>query len=700
MKRNISESSFTTGSELLSVTEQLEYHDGNDNSFTLETESRDNNNEEDDFLSDIEWEEVPLQVNCNQPISKDDDIISITIDSPDSLAPKKRKLDDESLRKRMQTNELKKLYFNFNIITMPFFINILRQRSIWLDDLRLNRRLKRSVPKLITKKFIALNTTNEPKFETTLKTLLIGLVLWFRANYKINSNGFRQHPYRLLALDTLKNNKKKNAIKQFNNLLHQEDKYYGSRPKLDNENLLDNVRQLSREKTSNRDNLAIFFLIILQNLLDSKDFKLSLCFALPLLNYEIDYNVKLSSLFQVPNKFDTDYLHPYFWIELEPSSRLSDKIYIIDPISHINENELVICCNRNEPIKCFQPPSISSQNFTYVVVMDPQTKLIKDISPRYIKNLSYRYFDLRLHRNIKLYSAQFKLFIWFNRCLTKYNKNMNVAQDELTKNTNLLIELSQKNITLPKTIKELQKSNNFVVPSLLKKNEYINPNSTPLCLWNYNNESEPLFWKSQILLLKSRQHWKILGRDVIPNCQPIKTKKYKPLSKPHGKKSQWQINSQYEIKELYSWDQTTETPPLPTTYVDANGLKCKIEDVNFYRNNFGHVEIYLEKLKPDGFAIINTSNNDNKSMINEYNRKNKDKIRYLDIVSGFDFKQKPGYVVPIINSILLHDRDYARATSLFESEKERKGLKQWHTLIRRMGIKDRLDTIYEDSNKE
>lgn len=684
-------------SSSLFVSNDYEFDSESENGFSMENEIVGNDSDENEMLSDIEWEEVPLKNTNNDEINKND-IISFTIDSSIIPTSKKRKVESQSLKKRLKTNELKKLYFHFNIITMPFFINVLKQRSFWLNDIRLNRRLKRSVPKLITKKFKALENIEANKSEKTLKTLLIGLILWFRAHYKINSNGFRQNPYRLLSLEYLKDDKKKSIINQFNILLNEQNKYYGSRPQLDNDNFIDNIREFAKKKMTNRDTLVFFFLIILQNLIDTSKFKLSLCFALPLLDYEIDFNSNTNKLAQVPNKFDSDYLQPYFWIELEQMNDPYNKIYVIDPIAHIHEKEMVIACTKHEPVKYFESPNISSQKFSYVIAIDCKTKFIKDVSPRYIKNLSYRYFNLQLHKNIKLYSPQFKLFKWFNKCLDKFNKDAITSEAETINNRKLLEKLSERNISFPTTIKELQKSNNFIIPTMLKNIEYINPSSIPLCLWNYANRSEPLFWKDQILLLKSKQHWNILGRDIIEGVKPIKTKKYKPINtNNNGGKSKlnWHIDSQYEIKELFSWDQTKETPPFPSTYTDDSGIERKINDVDFYKNRFGHIEIYLEKMKPEGFTIIKINNNRKRTIINQYNRKHKDKIKYIEVVSGFNFKERPGYVVPIINSILMTDQDFHRAKKVFHDIKEKQALKEWNSLIKRIIIKDRLDSTYD-----
>ena len=98
-------------------------------------------------------------------------------------------------------------------------------------------------------------------------------------------------------------------------------------------------------KTANRDILTLFFFIILENVLPGPK-KLYLCFALPLHDYDIRCNkVKWQiehGIGKVPNRFDSDLIQPYFWIELEVPTLSDGELYIIDPIAHLGEREMVL----------------------------------------------------------------------------------------------------------------------------------------------------------------------------------------------------------------------------------------------------------------------------------------------------------------------------------------------------------------------
>lgn len=97
---------------------------------------------------------------------------------------------------------------------IPFMLFLLKSRMKWIDDERLNRRLRRSVPKLIGKKFKDWDV-RDPAFKMdSLRTLLLGLVLWFRSNYKMNSNGIRQNFNRLQYLIKYADNQNENSISE------------------------------------------------------------------------------------------------------------------------------------------------------------------------------------------------------------------------------------------------------------------------------------------------------------------------------------------------------------------------------------------------------------------------------------------------------------------------------------------------------
>ncbi|CCD26008.2 Rad34p NDAI_0G02330 [Naumovozyma dairenensis CBS 421] len=476
----------------------------------------------------------------------------------------------------------------------------------------------------------------------------------------------------------------------------------GERPKIING--IDDIRIMAKNKKTNRDILVIFFMIILKNILP-KECKLSLCFALP----TPDYGIMGSKLHwqmrtgtgQVPNRFDTDLLKPNFWIELV-LPYATDEIYIMDPVVLIGEKEMVKKYKRSEPVLNLYPTwsfkTTVNQVFKYVVSIDSVTGLLQDVSARYVPNLCYAYFDNSVWSPY-LQSKNYCAFIFFRKVIDTINRNNKVLPTERDKTFqhNVMHKIAMNNYTLPKTLADVKRSNNFIIPSLLKSTEAIQDRASPVGTFHYGQQmklKEHIYWRKDVQQLKSRQHWAILGRSVKSDVKPLKQKKYIPMKNRKRPKLEM-----YEIKELYSFEQTINTPKYPSHYRDQDGKFSKITDPRYYKNKFNHIEIYSEDIKPDGFKLISLNEpTDIKGSIHRFNRvqrkNSKDIIYYLDVVSGFDFKQKKGSAVPVVESILVNENDYEKIQVFLEKRQELTSLQLWDTLIRKAQLKETLNIRY------
>ncbi|SMN18211.1 similar to Saccharomyces cerevisiae YDR314C RAD34 Protein involved in nucleotide excision repair (NER) [Maudiozyma saulgeensis] len=670
--------------------------------------SEDNYSEEDkvsiaEELSEDEWEDVALH-----------DIVPIKITSHQYQLSAERKRKERLAKKvsenRKRINYMRKLKFSLHLTMIPFMINVLRERMKWCHDERLSKRLKRSVPKALSKKFKKWGQLPNDKRENNIRTLLLGLVMWFRDHYKINSNGFRQNYSRLHSLIKDINEKETfKSSKDIEQLLKSQQKYYGSRLPLISrtfkedvpyDGVISHIRLMAKRKMADRDILTIFFFTILQNIIPNEK-NLYLCFALPLMDFEAvenGSNQANSVSDTVPNQFDSDLLQPYFWIEL----RFNEKyIFVIDPVVHLNKEEIVTKYRIDESVSIFQPNDQYGinfkQRFHYVLRMNYNSNQINDVSPRYIQNLYYRYMKLP-HDSVVKKSRNYISYIHFKKWLDKFNI---LTDDEYGNYKDGLVnyeQMAKNNVSTPKSYKELRKSDNFFIKDMLQMRQIMTPsNESPnlfIALGRRSVSKKELFWKNQIVNLKSRQHWLILGRSIKPNEAPLKLKKTRktPISMAYS--------STNEIKELFSWEQTVPSLKLKGTYIDSFNIKRKITDVYFYRNKYKNVEIYMDYNKPDGFEFVNFSDIlDVRALIRDYNKsikrdETKTSIKYLDVVNGFDFKQKHGYAVPVINKILVNDLDFKIITKLIKCRSEVIGLQHWMSFITKLQIKDKLDKSY------
>ncbi|EJS42281.1 YDR314C [Saccharomyces arboricola H-6] len=650
--------------------------------FYEEEEPNDSFNElsqdEEENLSDIDWEEIPL-----------DGSVTVTVSNihrdPETIDRRKRTRNSKSFN-------YQRLKYGLHLIMMPFMLSLLKTRMKWTDDERLKRRLRRSVPKLIGKKFKSWSAKDQKSKNASLRTLLLGLVLWFRSNYKINSNGIRQNFNRLQYLIRYADSQKINPTSEstYRKVFDNQQEFYGNRPMINDD--IEDIRKMAKKKIANRDILTLFFLIILHSILPGSK-RLYLCFALPLHDYDIrckrvEWQIQ-HNIGKVPNKFDSDLIQPYFWIELELPGLSDDELYIIDPIAHLDERKMVLKTRKDDFVPDYQPSMDMkynlNQRFHYVVNIECTKRIMRDVSPRYVPNVCYRYFELPESCPI-LKSKHYASYQNFSRWLEIWNRKKIPSHDDA-----LMKQIALSNFTLPKSVTEIKRADNFIIPSILKSNEVLKSHAEPAAM--LSNLKEPIFWKKDVIQLKSKQHWAILGRSILPDAQPLKRKKYLPM-----KERMIRNLDRYIIKELFSYEQTIKTPKYPNTYHDHLGYEHVITDLSHYRNKFGNIEIYSAETKPEGFELIALHQGDNvKGLINHYNRTHKKKherIQYLEVVSGFDFRHKKGHAIPKIESILVKDSDYVLVESLKRQAKLMSGLSFWDTLLTKLRVNDRLIADY------
>ncbi|CAI1878363.1 hypothetical protein SEUBUCD646_0B04220 [Saccharomyces eubayanus] len=641
--------------------------------------------DEEEVLSDIDWEEIPLDGSITVTVAN-------THQNTETICRRKRK------HKRKIFN-YQRLKYGLHLVMIPFMLSLLETRMKWTTDERLNRRLRRSVPKLITKKFKVWGAKDQTSKTASLRTLLLGLVLWFRSNYKINSNGIRQNLNRLHYLMKYADNQEASPLSKstYKHVFDNQQEFYGNRPLLNND--IEDIRNMAKKKMANRDILTLFFLIILNNILPGAK-NLYLCFALPLHDYDIRCNkVKWQiehGIGRVPNIFDTDLIQPYFWIELEVSSLSKDELYIIDPIAHLDESEIVLKTRKNQFVPNYQPPMDMklnlTQRFHYVVRMEYTKGIIQDVSPRYVPNVCYRYFTLSDSSPI-LKSKHYISYQNISRWLKIWNRKKAPYHNDA-----LMADIALSNFVLPKSVTEIKRTDNFIIPSILKSNEVLDLHAKPVSsIPEMNSLREPVFWKKDVILLKSKQHWAILGRSILPGARPLKRKKYLPMKERMGNNL-----DRYVIKELFSCEQTMKTPKYSNTYHDHFGYEHVVEDVSHFKNKFGNIEIYSIDNKPDGFELVALNKDDDvKGLIKKYNKAQKQaqRIKYLEVVSGFDFRQKQGHAIPKIENILVKESDYKLIQDLKSKTKLLKGLSLWDSLLTKLRVKDRLNADYGNLEK-
>ncbi|KAH3899219.1 uncharacterized protein SCODWIG_03002 [Saccharomycodes ludwigii] len=667
--------------------------------------------------SDLEWEDVPL------------DQLIINLKPNNNIGTIPRSKD----KKRLDTLVFKKLCLNLSfglhICEIPFLLINFQKKfiSYTIYNTRLHKVMyKKILPKLISTKFSNWNkiislTTKKNK----IRTLLLGLVYWFRNNFKINSNGVRQNPYRLKKMVYSqvyskindKNNKKVGS-QNFNSHSFNVKQYYGDNADwncIRERNIVD----LVKKKLGSRDELVFFFYILLLKLIDfrnNKDMELRLVYSLPVHDW-MEFENKLSPVFnnkhdyRVPNKCDSDLLSPYYWIELKLDNR---EIYVIDPVVSLsdgnkNGSRLVAKYLLDEYVSQFESfTRLNPIQKHYYVLGINQNFEVYDLSPRYLQNITYRYlpslFKLNKNRHWRSYC------IW-----KKYLKKISWFYIEDDTESEMLKKLALKNYSVPQTLVELKYSPNFTSDLFYQKSvKYgFKKGSKPLVPKSGDFQNKiSIYWKKDLVELKSLQTWLLQGRSVKASeiDSPIKTKTYYKnirektayaykkrkltcaVTTSHNTDQQLKI----DLRKLYSFGQTIPTPKLPT-----------LPNIKDYENIYGDVEIYdIKQVKPDGYEIVPKiilRGNNSLNVISVIKRHNNrtsgvsdgtsSRIKYIEVVSGFDFRQTPGFASPIKAHIMLDKESYWILNQLVKEQQEIDELNDWFWLIKLLDVKNKISLI-------
>ncbi|KAK6205122.1 Rad4 beta-hairpin domain 3-domain-containing protein, partial [Scheffersomyces amazonensis] len=567
-----------------------------------------------------------------------------------------------------------------------------RNRNKWLSNKKVLKTLKHLLPKEFIKKHVrVLQRTLDEKSplefneesDKQLIYILKYLIKWFRLNFKFKSNGLR-------VLGYLPKNK-------------PPDQYYpNNATKL--ENINDFIRVI-KKFAHNRDTGAQIFTAILRSL----GFEARLVFSLPLLAVN-DVSLKQPKLdfHKLDINKDNDLLYPYYWTELINPLDTNEVIVIETECFH-NEDHRLIRLKRifNDTIDehnlnrfytdLFYPISnqFNQMSMHYVIGLS-NDNLILPISSRYMPDISYRWFnklDLRTDygRSTLLFQSLIRIF------------NGNRHYDHLTDlELSTLRKVAMINYKIPHNITAMKRNPNVVTISTLRYNESIDVKTTKaIKKILLDTKKESVYFKNNIVVGKSVNQWKFLGRSVIPEEieRPIKTTKALTPRTIEGKRI-FNLNiqnNQPELNEtrLYSFAQTC-------SYI-CDEVKSDNGNLILPRNKYGNIEIYRPCMIPRNCVWLKLSNLE--AFLSSYNKSNIEMVHYVPVVVGFNFSTKPGQCIPVKQGVLILKDEENRVKKIWLNEKmkashlEFKAKRQheasmWRIFIRKLRIKRRLEKQY------
>lgn len=637
--------------------------------------------ESDSGLSDSsegDLEDIPLQ--SNQP----DNFTVQILPLKGSNERKLRALEDR--RKKL----------SIHYLGMVSYLLHIHFRNQWMNQKAAVKTLRKNLPETITKKIAKLkkkiktsdntakkkinsaseNTTDD--IYSQLRYIINYLVKWFRHNYEIVSTGIR-------VLGYLPNKVNPSSYSDY---------YSYKCPPLSAEAFA----KVCKSFKHNRDTGAQIFTALLRSI----GFESRLVFSLPLL--AVSKSTKSSSKLdydKLERVKDSDLLFPYFWTELvdpiDPS-----KLFIIETMCFHDKEKRVQHLARsvdsllNSYTADFYPESseFNSMQMSHVVSIGEDGGMI-DVSARYMADISYRYFnrlDLRtiLGRSELLFQT---LLRYFNR-----NHRYTAAEnEELT----TLRQLALRNYSIPTSYAAMKRSPNFITRKTLRFNEEIPRTAKPVGTIKLQSkesyvEKQKVYSRSSVMVGRSEQHWKQLGRSIRPECIS------KPMKVTTSLRS-WRSRKNNEAAvptNLYTLSQTTLYVP-PLVY-EKNGV------LFLPRNEYGNIEIYRPWMVPQMTKWLTLSEVEN--ILSRYKKSLfscpiEEAIEYVPVIVGFEYVSRNGQAVPVKKGVIVHEHQEnavkkiwlygmaAKQRSL-KMEAELQALQKWKSLIRTLRIRCKLDKRY------
>lgn len=499
------------------------------------------------------------------------------------------------------------------------------------------------------------------------------LIKWFRLNYKIVCNGLR-------VLGYLPPN---NDPKSF---------YPLNAESVDQSSFISKIKRFSH----NRDFGAQLF----TGLIRCIGFEARLIFSVPVISPKSKILQPKLDPRRLELKNDYDLLYPYFWTEIINPIDESE-LFVVETCAFHDEEKRFTRVPRykhslNSFVHGFYPvqDQFNSMSMMYVIALD-QSGHIFDVSSRYMKSISYRWFD-----RIDLRTDLGRSFLLYCSILRILNKGRSIDSPNILKELECLKYLGLNNYEIPKTRAAIKRNPNFTTRDSLRYDELLDENAQPVASVRIDGKKEPIFFRNEVIVGKSEQQWKFLGRSIIESEKKNYIKLTKALlPRTIARKRMYNLNIQNGIPELnavklYSFNQTCSFIKDKVVYNNDVAVLPK--------NKFGNIEIFKEWMVPDGCAWLQMSHIE--TILSS--KKNSD-INYVPVVTGFSFRKK-GYAIPKKQGVLVPVEQVKQAKKFWlqvkleqhqELNRQRsvRGLLTWYALLKRLRLKSRLDKTYNET---
>ena len=290
----------------------------------------------------------------------------------------------------------------------------------------------------------------------------------------------------------------------------------------------------------------------------------------------------------------------------------------------------------------------------YVLAYD-DNGYVCDVTRRYAQNFSSQRPSHRVPAD------------WWTKTLDPLRAS--ASDDARVEREERALEAVEAQRALPTTLGAYKTHSTFTLERHLNQLEAIYPRG-PVAGYV---RGEPIFPRENIQALKTRENWLRLGREPLPNTPPYK--EVKSRSQREG--------APEKVGVWGEWQTRIFVAPY------ARGGKVP-------RNEFGNVDLYVPSMLPGG--TVHLSAREYPGIMRTANEL---KVDAAEAIVGFDFGARQGRAVPVKDGVVvceeyvdvLRDVWQQHASVRAErrtKERERKVLKKWRRLVRRLLIRQEV----------
>ncbi|WPH01063.1 Hypothetical protein R9X50_00389800 [Acrodontium crateriforme] len=352
--------------------------------------------------------------------------------------------------------------------------------------------------------------------------------------------------------------------------------------------------------------------------------------------------------------------HPVFWVEA--FNRAYQRWIAVDPL---------VTGKVNLPARLEPPASSQLNQLTYALAFE-ESGVVKDVTRRYARSFNAKTRRQRIE-GMEPNSD------WLDRALSPLRRHGRPLNRDQIEDAELAEKSGREG--MPSNLQDFKDHPVYALERHLRRNEVIYPKhetGRTNAGTNVRPVMEPVFRRRDVLLCRSAQKWKLLGRQVKTGEHPLKHVTAR-TKRDVEEEDEGALNT-----SLYAEFQTE-------VYVAPSVVNGRVP-----RNHFGNIEIFVPSMVPKGGEYIRGQ------LASQAARTLR--IDFAEAIVGFDFKNRRG--TPRIDGIVVatEHADAVRAAieGIIEDKTEDESaarsliaLKAWKKFLTVMQVAERIQSYGE-----